>query len=312
MIPTSARERSECAAGCGPHVVDVFVLAGSRVQRCARCGLYRLHAAAALEREAYDRSKFDEAFRDLRQSGYGRILDALARLRRLDGVRVLDVGSSAGWFLRAARDRGCRVHGIEPDPFFFERAQRELGDTASLVCGYFDADVPPEWGTFDIITFHDVFEHLADPAAVLAACRARLAPGGLLVLSLPSADGFVFRLGLALRRLGVDGPLERMFQVHYPFPHLYYFGEASVRQLASRYGFSVETMTELPGFRLSGSLRRAQMDRADGAAGGLAVYANAAALAGFALLQPCVAADNIVAILRPTGAASDAAPTRDW
>lgn len=299
MSLTADGRAAGCAAGCNAPRVPVFTLAGQPVFRCSECGLYRLQAVPSLERAALDRSKFDDAFRDLRQAGYARILDSLARLRPLNGARVLDVGSSVGWFLAAAQARGCRAFGIEPDPFFCERARQSLSPETQLVQGYFEADLPAAWGTFDIITFHDVFEHLADPAQVLAACRARLAPDGLLVLSLPSADGFVFRLGLALAKLGVYGPLERMFQVHYPFPHLYYFAARSLRRLAATHGFSLLTLADLPGFRLSGSLRRAQMDRAEAAGARLGIYANAAALTAFALLQPLLPADNIVAILRP-------------
>lgn len=311
MSLTADLRVERCAAGCGPRLTPVFSLAGQAVFRCSACGLYRLCAVPSLDRATLDRSKFDDAFRSLRQAGYARILDALARLRPLQGARVLDVGSSVGWFLAAAQVRGCRTYGIEPDPFFCDRARQTLSTETQLVQGYFDADLPASWGTFDIITFHDVFEHLDDPAQILAACRARLAPDGLLVLSLPSADGFVFRLGLLLAKLGVYGPLERMFQVHYPFPHLFYFGAGSVRRLAAMHGFECVGLSDLPGFRLAGSLRRAQMDRAEGGGARLGVYVNAAALVVFALLQPFLPADNIVAMFRPATSVAGAAEIRD-
>jgi len=288
-----------CPAGCSTSPPVVFALAGRDVRRCGGCGLYLLETQAGLDTAAQlDRSKFDDAFRELRSENYGHILDAVGRVRGLSGARVLDVGCSSGWFLAAAARRGSVCYGIEPDRYFYERARRALPGEVRLVNGFFDADLPGDWPMFDLITFHDVFEHLDDPLRVLDACTRRLAPRGLLVLSVPSADGFVFRLGLALRRLGSEGPLARAFQVHYPFPHLYYFARRSLETLVRLAGFDVVRMLPLRGFRLRGSLRRAQMDRADGGAGRLAGYANGAALAAFALLQPVVPADNIVAILR--------------
>lgn len=300
MIPFRPTSESACPAGCPAPARVVFTLAGSIVRCCQGCGLYLLDAQAKPGTSGrLDRGRFDEAFRDLRHGNYAQILDTVDRLNRLDGARVLDVGSSSGWFLDAARRRGARCFGIEPDPYFCERARRALPDDVSLVNGFFPGDLPAGWDAFDVITFHDVFEHLEDPLGVLDACARRLAPGGLLVLSVPSADGFVFRLGALLRRFGVDGPLERAFQVHYPFPHLLYLAPRSVEALAARAGFAVVRQLSLRGFRLRGSLRRAQMDAAEGARGRLGVCANGAALAAFALLQPFVPADNIAVILRP-------------
>lgn len=293
---------TRCPAGCAAPLVDAYAVAGHPVRRCVDCGLYQLVAVPQSTVDGQlDRSKFDDAFRELRQSGYARILDAAAKLRPIVGARVLDVGCSSGWFLEAARQRGARGFGIEPDRFFFDRARRALPEDVALVHGLFPADLPASWPRFDWITFHDVFEHLPDPRGVLAACADRLAAGGLLVLSIPSSDGFAFRLSELLRRVGLAGPLERAFQVHYPFPHLWYLNRRSVEALGRSAGFATVGQLSLRGFRLRGSLRRAQMDRTDPGARGLGVYANAAALAGFALLQPLVQADNIVAILRRDG-----------
>ena len=41
-------------------------------------------------------------------------------------------------------------------------------------------------GTFDLVTAMEVIEHVADKRAFVAALAARLAPGGLMVLSTPN------------------------------------------------------------------------------------------------------------------------------
>lgn len=49
-------------------------------------------------------------------------------------------------------------------------------------------------GAFDVVLALDVIEHLVDPAAALRELAARLAPGGLLVLTTPRWDSLAARL----------------------------------------------------------------------------------------------------------------------
>lgn len=254
----------------------------------------RAEGSTALARE-----HFADAFERIRLRNYQRILDDIESRGGLRDKSVLDVGSSNGWFLDAASGRGCRGYGIEPDPFFCERARASLPAGVDIVQGYFPRDLPAGWGPFDVISFHDVFEHLEEPLAVLQACRERLADGGLTVLSLPSADGFVYRLGVLLYRCGWQVPLERMFQVHYPYPHLFYFTLGSLTLLAQRAGFDVVRVGRVDGFAVGGALSRARMDETLGALQKATRYATAAALVLFALLQRLMPADNIFVILRP-------------
>ena len=51
-------------------------------------------------------------------------------------------------------------------------------------------DVQALQGQFDLVTSMEVIEHVADPSAFLKALAARLAPGGLLIMSTPNATGW--------------------------------------------------------------------------------------------------------------------------
>lgn len=292
------RQNHACDAGCATPLRFQFRLADVPVWRCPTCGLYRLAGSATVAGDsAYDRSKFEDAFREHRFANYDLIFHRLAQRRAWSHGSVLDVGCSSGWFLEAAAARGMECFGVEPDAFFSERAQESLGDRAEVVNGFFPDDLPADWGPFDLITFHDVFEHLENPMSVLRACALRLAPGGILLLSVPSADGFVFQIGRALRTLGYGEPLERMFQVHFQFPHLYYHGSYSLQTMTQRAGYDVQGILPVPSFSLRGAVGRAAMDKStDGSRWKRPL--NIAALVGFALLQPLFPADNIVAILQ--------------
>src|SRR5206468_1001806 len=81
-------------------------------------------------------------------------------------------------------------------------------------------------------------------------------------------------------------PLARMFQVDYPYPHLFYFTRRSVVALAERNGFVTMVVRRLRSFSARGALHRARMDRGRGALSAIQAYANAGALVLFALMEP--------------------------
>jgi 2-polyprenyl-3-methyl-5-hydroxy-6-metoxy-1,4-benzoquinol methylase len=102
----------------------------------------------------------------LRRQNFATILDLVATMQPLIGMRLLDVGSAHGWFLQAATARGAVAVGIEPDAEVAAAATRAVAHDVRV--GYFP-DVLAEAETFDLISFNDVLEHLPDPRAALVA-----------------------------------------------------------------------------------------------------------------------------------------------
>jgi 2-polyprenyl-6-hydroxyphenyl methylase / 3-demethylubiquinone-9 3-methyltransferase len=104
------------------------------------------------------------------------------------GGRVLDIGCGTGFLLERLAERGFSGIGIDLSPESVEHATRrlaEIGASDRLTAVVGSAYEPPA-GPFDLIALTDVLEHLEDPRACLAALRAQLAPGGLLVISTPN------------------------------------------------------------------------------------------------------------------------------
>ncbi len=296
-----------CPAACQGSVPVLFSLRGAQVGRCSKCGVYVLSGTeASIATEDLDRSQFEGALHTLRHANYARVLKVMDRLRALPGTRLLDVGCSTGWFLRVAAKGGLRAYGIEPDDFFYQRLVANLPAGVEVAKGFFPADLPPTWSDFDWITFHDVFEHLPNPSGVLQAVRERLRPSGFVLLSLPSADGFVFHLSRMLYRCGVKGPLERVFQVHYPFPHLFFFAPRSISALARHAGLEVVLIKRLQSFSGAGATQRARMSRPKNLGDRLRSYANAAALVAFAIAERFLPPDSILVVLRSGGQSSKA------
>jgi SAM-dependent methyltransferase len=199
----------------------------------------------------------EEGLRKVRLANVATVLDVLGRDIPLRGARLLEVGCGHGWFLEAAAARGVIVTGVEPDA---NVAARPRSAGLEVRVGYFPEAVNGG-ERFDVLVFNDVFEHLPKPHRILDACARLLRPEGRLVLNLPDADGLLFRTACALATLGVSFPLERLWQAHFRFPHLWYFNARTLERLLVSRGFQLRHSQGLPALERAGLWSRLRMDR---------------------------------------------------
>lgn len=99
--------------------------------------------------------------------------------------RVLEVGCHTGAFGAAlkARPGGAEVWGVEPNPV---AAATAAGRLDKVLTQPYDDACPLPAAHFDLIVFNDVLEHVVDPWATLKLARQHLAPGGVVVASIPN------------------------------------------------------------------------------------------------------------------------------
>ena len=119
--------------------------------------------------------------------------------------RVLDIGRSdlTAYLSTFYRD----VHTLGLDPRCDDGGHRETRDLNAIPHIIFDllhAPAAADWpdcGTFDLIVFSEVIEHLhVAPAYVLAFVGSLLSPRGLLICTTPNATGIVKRIRMLTGR----------------------------------------------------------------------------------------------------------------
>lgn len=193
----------------------------------------------------------ETGLRALRQSNFEKLVTIIRQHWPATEGRLLDVGAAHGWFLDAAA-KYFRVLGIEPDNQVFSAAQKQ---GKPIRQGYFP-EALHEGELFDIIVFNDVIEHIPDIPRILLACHARLSPGGLLMLNLPSSKGIFYRGAKLLHGLGIYAPFERLWQKGLPSPHVHYFHAQNLANLLGSHGFNEQACGRLPALQLRGLFTR--------------------------------------------------------
>ena len=138
--------------------------------------------------------------------------------------RLLDVGASNGGLVRRACELGFQAAGLEPSPDVCALARRAQG--VVMFAGTLAEQRFPA-ASWDVITLHDVLEHVLEPVAELREIRRVLAPGGLLACETPSSSSLDFA------DLGLNWPTLS------PIEHLNYFEERNAARVLRDAGFDL-------------------------------------------------------------------------
>lgn len=148
------------------------------------------------------------------------------------GARVLDVGCSTGNFGEALEAlKHCVVVGIDVSEADVLEARTKI--TEAYVLDITGDGVADKLGTFDVVVFADVLEHLVDPRAALRAVHSLLNPSGIVVYSIPHMGHLSVRMDLLEGRFPYTelGLLDRT--------HLHYYDRVEVHDIFAAAGFGI-------------------------------------------------------------------------
>lgn len=154
--------------------------------------------------------------------------------------RVLDVGCGAGKLGEALKRRqSAVVIGMEMSRDAAEAAAFRLdevivGDAEWLERDFAEAD-------FDAIVCGDVLEHFCDPSAFLRRARGWLAPGGVLIASIPNARHFSVIAPL------LDGNWSYEPAGIMDATHMRFYTRRDIIELFHGSGFRLQRISPIPG-----------------------------------------------------------------
>ena len=206
------------------------------VVRCDDCGLVRLDPQPSPDElrhyypddywfvpEHNAAGRLEEAYRRIVLRDHLQFVETALRGARALGP-LLDVGCGGGLFLGMMRERGWRVLGLD-----FSREAAAMAwrrQSVPAVCATLEC-APFRAGGLGGITMFHVLEHLYNPRAYLAAARDLLSSDGRLIVQVPNAASWQFRL-LRSAWNGVDVPR-----------HLFDFRARDLERLLAGSGFAV-------------------------------------------------------------------------
>jgi 2-polyprenyl-3-methyl-5-hydroxy-6-metoxy-1,4-benzoquinol methylase len=266
--------------------------------QCPACGYeatqFDLSINEASSHALIDEIGREKALKSLRDCNFHKVLQLIFRHLPQGRRKLLDVGAAHGWFVKMASEH-MEALGIEPDRAICQKA-REQG--IPLIEGYFPTVLADD-DRFDVIVFNDVFEHMPNVENTLSACVRHLTEGGLLVLNLPSSDGFFYRHSKLLKRMGSGSAFERMWQKGLPSPHLHYFNSKNLVGLAEKNGFERVCVASLPSIHFNGLYNRISYVNGRGKLRNILAFIAVASIIPF---MGFLKSDIIVVILRKTTA----------
>jgi SAM-dependent methyltransferase len=156
------------------------------------------------------------------RSIWAKVVEDVAHLHDGLGGRWLDVGFGSGALLTTAAEFGYETVGLDLRADSVERLRRFGFEAHRSDLAGFRAST-----LFDVVSLADVLEHMPFPRRALEQTRELLAPGGLLFVSMPNFDAFLWRV--------LDSRGENPYWAE--IEHLHNFGRKRLYALLREAGF---------------------------------------------------------------------------
>lgn len=153
-------------------------------------------------------------------------------------AKILDIGAGIGKTMIAFEKYGYDTYGIEPSQPFYERAIREMGISPEKLKMDSVESCDFEEGTFDVIFFAAVLEHLYEPAMIINKIMKWLKPGGLVFIEVPSSKWLVNKIVNIYYKFRCSDYVANLSPMHPPY-HLYEFSKKAFEIHAAKNNYEI-------------------------------------------------------------------------
>ena len=166
------------------------------------------------------RSLFEKLYHLVKMYSLRKKVNLISKLNRQRGI-LLDIGAGTGDFLSAAKNRGWRIEGVEPN-----NQAKKLAKQKGI-------DLKPETAnldskSFDVITMWHVLEHIPDLQLQIKELRRLLKPNGFVIIAVPNFKSY-------------DAKQYKSFWAAYDVPrHLWHFSKTSIQKLFEEENLKLE------------------------------------------------------------------------
>ncbi len=181
-------------------------------------------------------STLGDEWREPLRYGHGYYMSIIERY--IKPGNMLDFGSGNGILASTAKSRGWNVEGYDVDCESTQRVSKEID--LPIYCGDFSA-VKWKKTEYDLVTMHQVLEHLKDPKVMLYDLVSKLKKGGVIFVAVPNISSFSARLKFFLERIGVRK--KRVGRYYDTDHHLFYYKPKVLKNLLTDMGLEVLHVT---------------------------------------------------------------------
>lgn len=220
-----------------------FVFGGKEKHKfweCSDCGVIFLYPFLSEEEEKYFYNKEFEKFMSSRSGGERDWSNAKKHIltnqdqveRRFKflkkylkpNMKILEIGCSTGFMMKAFKEFGAECVGIEPSGEFLPFLQNE-GFRAYESLEEFIKENPDE--KFDLIVHFFVFEHISDPFSFLKSTYELLKPNGNIIAEIPSSTDVLTSVY----------SIPSFEKFYWSIAHHYYYNPKSIEYIVKKLGY---------------------------------------------------------------------------
>lgn len=147
--------------------------------------------------------------------------------------KVLDIGCGNGYLLEAAISRGWSARGYDVD----EKSTRAVSERLGIEVNHGDFLSGDVGDGYDLVTMHQVLEHLKEPNKYLKKIHSLLKTDGHLFVAVPNIKSLSSRLKYYLEQKGLRR--KNIGKYYDTAHHVLYFEPQTLVSLLDNHGFRV-------------------------------------------------------------------------